>query len=135
MDHTKNDPVIDLLLDRYKDETDAKYKRVVTTFVRTLTHPTRNEETELGNLYADLIQWESSFDIMMMGSGSIRKKEMGPVVTLQDILECTPFDDMLWMLKVTGAQFRRMVKHILHDEAWVAHTEFYQFSKGVRILL
>lgn len=66
---------------------------------------------------------------------NFRKKEIGPVVTLQDILECTPFDDMLWMLKVTWAQFRCMVKHILRDEVWVAHTEFYQFSKSVRILL
>jgi 5'-nucleotidase len=88
----------------------------------------------MGNLYADAIQWESSFDIMMMGSGAIRKKEMGPVVEYQDMLENTPFDDKLWMLEVTGAQFRRMVQHIMRDEAWLGDTEFYQYSKGVRIV-
>ena len=130
----ETDPVMDALLSRYKGETDAKYHRVVTHFARPLTHPARNQETELGNLYADLIQWESSFDIMMMGSGAIRKQVLGPIIEYQDMLENTPFDDMLWMLKVTGAQFRRMVKHIFRDEAWEGHTEFYQFSKGVHLV-
>ena len=87
----------------------------------------------MGNLYADLVQWESSFDIMLFGSGSIRKKEMGPLVEYQDMVENTPFDDNLWMLKVTGAQFKKMVLHLFRDEAWEGHTEFYQFSQGVRL--
>ncbi|MBQ7063411.1 MAG: bifunctional metallophosphatase/5'-nucleotidase [Firmicutes bacterium] len=133
-DTAEADPVMDELLNHYKSQTDAKYRRVVTSFARKLTHPSRIQETELGNLYADLLQWESSFDIMLMGSGAIRKKELGPVVEYQDMLENTPFDDLLWMLKVTGAQFRRMVQYILRDEAWEGHTEFYQFSKGVKIV-
>ena len=128
------DPVMEDLLASYKGRTDAKYRRIVTHFARALTHPSRIQETELGNLYADLLQWESSFDIMLMGSGAIRKKELGPIVEYQDMLENTPFDDILWMLKVTGAQFRKMVLHILRDEAWEGHTEFYQYSTGVRIV-
>ena len=133
-DTAPKDPVMEQLLSRYKGETDAKYKRVVTHFARALTHPSRIQETELGNLYADLLQWESSFDIMMMGSGAIRKQSLGPLVEYQDMLENTPFDDLLWMLKVTGAQFRRMVQYIMRDEAWEGHTEFYQFSRGVHIV-
>ena len=132
-DTAPTDPVMDELLDRYQNVTDAKYKRVVTTFARTLTHPTRIEETELGNLYADLLQWESSFDIMIMGTGAIRKKELGPIVEYQDMLENTPFDDVIYMLKVTGKQFRAMIQHIFRDEAWEGHTEFYNYSKGVKI--
>ena len=128
------DEVMSELLEDYRGETDAKYRRVVTNFARKLTHPTRIQETEMGNLYADLVQWESSFDIMMMGTGAIRKKEMGPVVEYQDMLENTPFDDVLWMLKVTGAQFRTMLLHIFRDEAWEGHTEFYNFSKGCRFV-
>lgn len=132
-DTARPDPVMEALLSTYKGETDAKYHRIVTTFARELTHPARNQETELGNLYADLIQWESSFDIMLMGSGAIRKQSLGPIVEYQDMLENTPFDDQLWMLKVTGKQFRQMVQFIMRDEAWEDHTEFYQFSKGVKI--
>ena len=133
-DTAPKDPVMEELLDSYRTETDRKYKRVVTRFARKLTHPSREQETEMGNLYADAIQTDSSFDIMMMGSGAIRKKELGPVVEYQELLENTPFDDNLWMLDVTGAQFRRMIQHIMRDEAWTGDTEFYQFSRGVRIV-
>ena len=56
------------------------------------------------------------------------------MIEYQDMLENTPFDDVLWMVELTGAQFRQMVQHLMRDEAWVGETEFYQFSKGVRIV-
>ena len=133
-DCAEEDPLMNVLINSYQGVTDKKYKRIVTNFVRPLTHPARNMETELGNLYADLIAWEASFDIMMMGSGAIRKQVLGPVVEYGDLIENTPFDDQLWMLKVKGEQFRRMIQFIMRDEAWEGHTEFYQFSKGVRIV-
>ena len=111
------DPVMEQLIDSYRSETDTKYKRVVTRWARELTHPCREQETEMGNLYADAMQWESSFDIMLVGSGSIRKKALGPIIEYQDMLENTPFDDSVWMLQVTGEQWRRMIQHILRDEA------------------
>ncbi len=127
------DPIMEELIDSYRSETDKKYKRVVTRFARKLSHPCREQETEMGNLYADALAWEASYDIMLVGSGSIRKKEMGPIVEYQDMLENTPFDDCVWMLEVTGEQWRRMIRHILRDEAWLGETEFYQYSTGVRI--
>ncbi|MBR5741711.1 MAG: bifunctional metallophosphatase/5'-nucleotidase [Firmicutes bacterium] len=132
-DTADKDPVMEELLDSYRTETDRKYKRVVTRWARKLTHPSREQETEMGNLYADVLAWEASYDIMLMGSGSIRKKELGPVIEYQDMLENTPFDDCVWLLEVTGAQWRKMIQHIMRDAAWVGETEFYQFSKGVRI--
>ena len=132
-DIAESDPVMEDMLYRYKDQTDAKYKRVVTRWARKLTHPSREQETEMGNLYADLMQDESSFDIMLFGSGSIRKKELGPIIEYQDMLENTPFDDVCWMLEVTGDQWRRIIRHLMRDDAWLGETEFYQFSKGVRI--
>lgn len=129
----EKDEVMAELLERYRTETDQKYRRVVTRLKRKLTHPSRTQETELGNLYADMCQDESSFDIMLFGSGAIRKKEFGPIVEYQDMLENTPFDDAVYMVTVTGEQWRRMVLHILRDEAWEGHTEFYQFSRGVHI--
>ncbi len=128
------DEIMEELIDSYRTQTDTKYKRVVTRWARKLTHPSREQETEMGNLYADTMAWEASFDVMMFGSGSIRKKELGPVIEYQDMVENTPFDDVLWMFELTGAQFRQMVQHLMRDEAWVGETEFYQFSKGVRIV-
>lgn len=122
-----------MMLARYKKETDLKYHRVLTRFARRLTHPTRIQETELGNLYADILQEGSSFDLMIIGTGSIRKEELGPIIEYQDMLENTPFDDCLWMLEADGAKLRGMVLHFLRDDAWTGHPEFHQFSRGMRI--
>ncbi len=132
-DTAPKDEIMEELLDSYRTQTDSKYKRVVTRWKRKLTHPRREQETEMGNLYADTLAWEASFDLMVLGSGSIRKTELGPVIEYQDMLENTPFDDALYMVEVTGDQLRRMMQYVLRDEAWEGHTEFYQFSKGFHV--
>ena len=50
------------------------------------------------------------------------------------MLENTPFDDAVWMVELTGGQLRRIVRHLMRDEAWEGETEFYQFSKGLRVV-
>ena len=132
-DTAPKDTIMEELVDSYRTETDRKYKRVVTRWARKLTHPCREQETEMGNLYADLMAWEASYDVMMFGSGSIRKKELGPVIEYQDMVENTPFDDTLHMVEVTGAQLRRIFQHLFRDEAWVGETEFYQISSAIRV--
>ena len=127
------DPVMADLIDSYRTKTDSKYKRVVTRWARQLTHPSREQETEMGNLYADLMAWEASFDVMLFGSGSIRKKELGPVIEYQDMIENTPFDGPIFMVEVTGEQLRRICMHLMRDDAWVGETEFYQFSSALRL--
>lgn len=132
-DTAPKDEIMEELLDSYRTKTDSKYKRVVTRWARKLTHPCREQETEMGNLYADLMAWEASYDVMLFGSGSIRKKELGPVIEYQDMVENTPFDDNLYMVEVTGAQIRRIFQHLFRDEAWIGETEFYQISSALRV--
>ena len=132
-DTAPTDELMAELIDSYRTQTDSKYKRVVTRWARKLTHPSREQETEMGNLYADVMAWEASYDVMLFGSGSIRKKELGPVIEYQDMIENTPFDGPIYMVEVTGAQLRRICQHLMRDEAWVGETEFYQFSSALRL--
>lgn len=128
----KPDKDVTTLLNAYKSETDEKYLSVLTNFKRKLTHPARNMETELGNLFADVMQTDSSFDIMVLGSGSLRLPELGPILHLQDLREFFPFDDPLYMIEVTGKQLRHMISYVMRDEYLTGHTEFYQYSKDFR---
>ena len=130
------DPVLEEVLKSYKSRTDRKYSRIICNFKRQLTHPSRYQETELGNLFADLLQVDSSFEVMLMASGSIRLKQMGPIVQYQELKECLPYNAPVYMLEVTGSQFRRMMKFMLRDEALAegAHSEFYQVSKGMKMV-
>ena len=132
----ERDPVLADVLTSYKEKTDRKYGRIITNFRRKLTHPDRYQETELGNLFADLLQVDSSFEIMLYASGSIRLKELGPIVQYQDLLECLPYNAPVYMLEVKGSQLKHMMKFMLRDEALKkgAHSEFYQVSKGFRMV-
>ncbi len=115
---------------RYKRETDKRYSGVIARLERVCTHPARNTETELGKLIADALCEELRLDIMLVGSGSIRGQELGPVVKYMDLLQIFPFNDEIYRIFVTGTQIKRMMRYMLREEAFTAHTEFYQFSKG-----
>ena len=134
-EHCPKDQEIEKLIATYKADTDVKYNRIVTRFRRELTHPERTQETELGNLFADILKESLNLDIMLLGSGSIRNTHMGPLVLFSDLAECFPYDDSVTMVTVTGAQLRRMLLYILRDEVWQgAHCEFYQLSKGLKVV-
>lgn len=132
-EHCPSDPAIEKVLRGYEDETEEKYGRFITRFADKYEHPVRNRETELGRLYADLFRQGLDLDIMLVGSGFIRSKEMGPIITYRDVVQCFPFDEAVYRVTVNGEQLKRMIRHIFREESFAeeAHTEFYQFSKGL----
>ncbi len=133
--HCPRDEEVESFIQRYKSATSQKYDRIITRFACELDHPKRNQETPLGNLIADILRDSFGIDLMLMGSGAIRSYSLGPVVHYADLVECLPYDDAVYMLKVTGAQLERMLRHVLRDEAFQGeHTEFYQFSHGMHIV-
>ena len=118
-----------------KAKTDLKYARVVANFDYELTHPDRWMQTDLGGVFADAMKDSLACDLFFMGSGSVRKDHMGPVVTFQDFTECYPYDGKSYGCKVTGAQLKKMLLHIYRDAAWLGdHTEFYQLSHGMHVI-
>lgn len=130
-EHCPVDPAIAELLGTYKETTDAKYGQIVTRFVRQLTHPTRIRETELGDLFSDVLKDALGVDMFLLGSGSIRTEQLGPIVTKGDLNECFPYDDAVHTVYMTGAQVKHACLRFLRDEAFAgAHTEFYQLSRG-----
>ena len=134
-DHCPRDLALEGILNRYKLAAEEKYSRVITRLKRQLTHPSWYQETELGGFLADILQESLRLDIMMVGSGSIRSTEFGPIVLLSNLTECLPYDDSAIGLWVTGAQLKQMILYMLRDEVWDgSHCEFFQFSKGVRIV-
>ena len=128
------DPDIKRVIEAYQSQTDAKYGQILTKFIRTLTHPSRFQETELGDLFADIMKESIGTDIFLMASGSIRGERLGPVVTKGDFNICFPYDDTVHVVWWTGAQLKHAIMRMLRDEALAgAHTEFYQLSDGLEV--
>ena len=123
------------LIGSIKEKTDLKYAKVVANFDYDLEHHDRWAQTELGGVFADAMKESLGVDVFLMGSGSVRKYHMGPIVTFQDFTECYPYDGKSYGLKLTGAQLKKALLHIYRDDAWLGdHTEFYQLSKGMHVI-
>ena len=128
------DPDIERVINAFQSQTDAKYGQILTKFVRALTHPSRIQETELGDLFADIMKDSLGVDIFLMGSGAIRTESLGPIVTKGDFSVCFPYDDSAHVMWWTGAQLKHAILRMLRDEALAgAHTEFYQLSAGLEV--
>ena len=130
-------PDVDLqnFINTYKEQVDRKYNRIVSRLNRKLTHPVREQETELGNLIADIFSEIDMIDVVLVGSGSIRGKELGSVVTLEDLKKVYPYDGSLYKIKVTGAQLTKVFTHFLRPEnRKPGESQCYQISKGVRVV-
>ena len=133
--HCPRDFALERILNHYWRATQAKYGRVITRLKRPLTHPSRYRETELGGFLADILRRSLNVDMMLVGSGSIRVTEMGPIVLLSDLTECLPYGDPAMAVWVTGAQLKKMILFMLRDEVWSSgQGEFFQFSEGMRVV-
>ena len=97
-----------------------------------MTHPKREIETSLGNLFADGLAEMGDCDVMLVGSGSIRSKELGPVVTLKDYRACYPYEDSLNRFTVTGANLKRMFAEFMRAENRNGEGECYQVNRRIR---
>ncbi len=119
-------------IDSFKEAVDRKYNTIITKFARQLTHPRREVETELGNLFADISVERAQVDVVLLGAGSIRKPQLGPLVTLGDLKAIFPYDDALIKCTVTGAQLKAIFAHIMRPENRRGDGECYQVNKGVK---
>lgn len=126
------DSSLQLFLDGFKNEIDEKYNKIITRFSVKLTHPKREVETTLGNMVTDALAASVESDIILIGSGAIRSKELGPLVTLGSLKECFPYDDSLSRFKKTGKQLKHIFKHIMRIENRDGEGEFYQVNDKIK---
>lgn len=117
----------------YKDAVDRKYNRIVGRLTRKLVHPNREQETELGNLVADIFAQADTIDVALFSSSAIRGKELGPVVTLNDLRTAYPYNGALHRIKITGEQLKKVFAHVMRPESRVpGEGQCYQVSRGVQ---
>ena len=117
----------------FKEAVDRKYNRIISRFIRQLTHPKREEETELGNLVTDIFAQIDLLDVVLIGSGSIRVKALGSVVTLGELKALYPYDGPLHKVRLTGTQLLKVFNHIMRAENRISgESQFFQVNKGVQ---
>jgi 5'-nucleotidase len=128
----KPDAELEKYINSFKEDVDRKYNTIICKLARKITHPMREVETELGNLLSDAFAEISETDIMLTGAGSIRIKEMGPLITLNNAMTCFPYDDTLNRHIVSGFKIKKMFDHFMRKENRNGEGECYQVNKKVR---
>jgi 5'-nucleotidase/UDP-sugar diphosphatase len=126
------DPRLVEFIDSFREVVDRKYRTLLAKFATALTHPCREEESTLGNLVADIFCETAGCDVMLMGAGAIRSKELGPAVTLGDFKASFPFDDTLKRYSITGKQLKGIFSHIMRPENRDGEGECYEVNAAVR---
>ena len=128
----KPDKDLEAYINSFKGEVDKKYASLLCKFAVKMTHPKREDETSLGNLIADAIAARAACDVAMIGSGSIRVKELGPAVTLKDFISCFPYDDVITQFTIKGSQLKSIFSHVMRKENRNGEGECYQVNSKVR---
>ncbi|HHX19822.1 MAG TPA: bifunctional metallophosphatase/5'-nucleotidase [Clostridiaceae bacterium] len=126
--HCPRDPVMDELLTQYQNEVDGKYNTVLCRLPHAFEHGDRFRETQLGSLIADIFKYQLGVDIALIGSGSIRKERLDPLVTLTELLEIYPYNESIISFSVTGETFREMLAHYMRYLYKEGGREFYQWN-------
>ena len=126
------DHQLEAYIDSYKKVVDQKYNAIVTKLATRHTHPAREAESALGNLFADALAEAGEIDVMLLGSGSVRSRELGPLVTLSDYISAFPYGDTLTRYCVQGDTLRRMFERWMRAENRTGEGECYQVNSAVR---
>lgn len=128
------DKQLEEYINTYKRKVDQKYSVLICKLSKELTHPKREIETSLGNYIADAFAEQTQIDVMLVGSGSIRAKSLGPAVTLKDFLACFPYNDNLIKTTITGKQLKKIFNHIMRPENRDGEGECYQVNLKVKAI-
>lgn len=126
------DKKLEEYINSFKTAVDKKYNTLICKLSTELAHPQREIETSLGNFVADAFASRAESDVALVGSGSIRVKQIGPAVTLKDFLSCFPYDDVLTRFTVTGERLTKIFSHIMRIENRDGEGECYQVNKKVK---
>jgi len=126
------DKQLDKYIASFQEVVDRKYNTIVSKLAMKHTHPKREIETSLGNLTADILADNAGCDVILVGSGSIRSKEIGPIVTLKDLTRCFPFDETLTRFTLNGAKLKAVFAHVMRPDNRNGEGECYQVNGKVR---
>ncbi len=106
--HYKPHPILKKKIEAYRARF-PELKEVVCTSKERLVRK-YNEESDLGNLFSDILRVETGTDIGFFNSGGLRADLPAGEITIADMLDAFPFEDRIWRLEMTGAQIKEVLE-------------------------
>jgi 5'-nucleotidase/UDP-sugar diphosphatase len=112
------DPLIMEIVDRYKKETAVILEEVIGEALVDLTGKgARSQETNLGNLVADILRKETDADVALINGGGLRADILQGPVRMKDLFNILPFFNHPVVLKVSGRELKDIMEYGLSDQS------------------
>ncbi len=107
------DAEVGQIIEEYAKELDERLQKVIAhsdVYLDGRRETVRTQESNLGNLVADIYREYTGADVAIVNGGSIRAPiEAGPI-TVGDILTVLPFGNLVATKEVTGQQLREVLE-------------------------
>jgi 2',3'-cyclic-nucleotide 2'-phosphodiesterase (5'-nucleotidase family) len=121
--NTNKNASLEQMLKPYSDSVNASMKEVIGLIATTLEKDL--PEGTLNNIMADAMlhqsrkKWQLPIHIAVMNSGGVRLNQIpaGPL-TKGKVFELMPFDNLLIVQEMTGAQLQELLNHIASRGGW-----------------
>lgn len=131
-DHQPPDPAVRGIVNRYQEQAAALLNEVIgEALVDLKAQGARSQETNLGNLVADILRQAMQADAALINGGGLRTDILKGPVRMIDLYAVLPFTNYPVVLKVKGRELKAIFEYGLADGE--GGGRFPQIS-GIRIL-
>jgi 2',3'-cyclic-nucleotide 2'-phosphodiesterase (5'-nucleotidase family) len=108
----KPDSLVAEIVDRYKRQTAAILDEVIgEAQVDLQGKGSRSQETNLGNVVADILRQETQVDVSLINGGGIRSDILKGPIRMKDMLSILPFSNHPVVLKVKGQELKSIFEY------------------------
>jgi len=110
----QEDPAVAAVVRRYQEKLEKKLGEPVGQVDADLDgerERVRRQETNLGNLVADIMRAKAKADVALINGGSIRKSIPKGRIRRLDVYAALPFDNYLVAFRLTGTQLQKVLEH------------------------
>ena len=132
------DPIMKSKLEHYRSQYPELQEIVCRSEIRLVRH--YNLESDLGNLFSDILRSAMQVDVAFFNSGGIRADIPEGEVTVAHMLDAFPFQDRIWTMEMTGRQIQQVLEQgftlergIIQTSGLTAHYN-PQAEKGNRLI-
>jgi 2',3'-cyclic-nucleotide 2'-phosphodiesterase (5'-nucleotidase family) len=125
------DPAVEAIVAKYDEKLGIEINQVIARAAVRLEGEksrVRNEETNLGNLIADVQRDIARSDLAFINGGGIRDSISAGDVRISDLMRVIPFDNVIVLLEIPGSTIAKLLDRSAAKESQTGN--FLHVSKG-----
>jgi 2',3'-cyclic-nucleotide 2'-phosphodiesterase (5'-nucleotidase family) len=128
-------PEISALITEIQSSIKEEYNREIGICEFDKTRESHPVESVLGNWITDAMRWKTGAQIAFQNSGGIRADILSGPITIADIYELSPFNNVLVVFELTGKQIKEVLECDVErgwDRLQVSGITYRHYKRGVK---